>query len=54
LRFYRTKEGTEIRNNGKGLGLTITKHIIELHHGKIEVESVQEKGSTFRIFLLHK
>ena len=34
-----------------GLGLSIVKQIIEKHKGKIEVESEEGKGSTFRIVL---
>ncbi len=47
-RYYRggtTKQNKE----GTGLGLAITKEIIEYHHGKIEVSSIVEKGSQFRI-----
>lgn len=34
-----------------GLGLSIVRQIVEKHHGKIEVQSEEKKGSTFRIKL---
>ncbi|NCD70062.1 sensor histidine kinase [Mucilaginibacter agri] len=34
-----------------GLGLSIVQQIVEKHHGKIEVQSEERKGSTFRIRL---
>ncbi|MEN3013112.1 MAG: ATP-binding protein [Endomicrobiia bacterium] len=43
--FFTTK------TKGTGLGLTISKNIIESHRGKIEVESVLGEGTTFNIFL---
>lgn len=49
-RFYRTKTG-RVTAKGTGLGLTIVHRIIELHGGKIEVESVASEGSTFRVRL---
>ena len=43
-------EKSEVKG-GSGLGLTITKQIIDLHNGEIFVESEVGKGSTFTIIL---
>jgi signal transduction histidine kinase/CheY-like chemotaxis protein len=50
-RFYRvhTKQTEPIK--GSGLGLAIVKSIIELHHGRVDVESEYGKGSCFTIAL---
>jgi signal transduction histidine kinase len=49
-RFYRSNEiRSEI--SGSGLGLSITKKIIELHNGKISVQSSPGKGSKFNLIL---
>lgn len=48
-RFVRSVNSTSV--SGLGLGLYISKEIIELHHGKISVESKLGKGTTFIIIL---
>ena len=40
-RFYRDYEG------GLGIGLAITKEIVEAHDGRIEVKTEEGKGSAF-------
>ena len=39
------------RHDGTGLGLTITKKLVELHSGRIWVNSTAEKGSRFYVAL---
>jgi hypothetical protein len=39
------------KKQGMGIGLFHTKMIVEAHQGRIEVESVEGKGTTFRVFL---
>jgi two-component system, OmpR family, sensor histidine kinase CiaH len=51
-RFYRVeKSRSKNENTGYGLGLSIAEKIVSAHNGKIEVESVLGKGSTFSIIL---
>lgn len=49
-RFYRARN-TRNTTAGNGLGLYLAKYFVELHNGRIEVESELEKGSTFSVRL---
>lgn len=49
--FKQLDSGTTRRYGGAGLGLAITKHLVELHGGKIWVESRYNEGSTFTFSL---
>lgn len=50
-KFFRVSGPLEGGIKGTGLGLYITKSLLEMHHGKIWVESVLDKGSTFSFSL---
>jgi signal transduction histidine kinase len=49
--FYRADDDLVRARRGAGLGLALVKHIVDAHHGIVDVESRLVKGSTFRIFL---
>ncbi len=50
-RFYRVDDARHQDIEGTGLGLAIVKQVIELHEGKIEVESKPNQGTIFKISL---
>jgi signal transduction histidine kinase len=50
-RFYRGGDALTRTVKGSGLGLTLVKQIMEVHHGNVNVESEPGHGSTFSIKL---
>jgi signal transduction histidine kinase len=49
--FYQTEDGRRARRGGTGLGLSLTRNFVELHHGTIEVQSTPGEGSIFTLYL---
>ena len=50
-RFWRAEESRERASGGLGVGLAITKEIMDRHNGTISVESELGKGTTFSLYL---
>jgi len=53
-RFYHLEKHEDDLFGGIGLGLAITRQVIEQHYGKLEVTSVPGKGSTFTVTLTQR
>jgi signal transduction histidine kinase len=52
-RFYRGENPSVMATSGTGLGLPITRRLVEMHGGSISIESegMAGKGSTFHVML---
>jgi heavy metal sensor kinase len=50
-RFYRMDKSRSRETGGVGLGLSIAEWIVHAHHGRIEIDSELNKGSTFTVYL---
>ena len=50
-RFYRGSSANEARGSGSGLGLAIVKSIVDMHGGRVSVESLVGQGATFTVTL---
>ena len=50
-RFHRTTASQKMQQEGTGIGLALTKELVELHHGTVQVESTLGQGSTFTVAL---
>ncbi len=49
--FFRAENTTQHQIAGMGLGLYVVREIVALHGGRVEVESIEGSGSTFRVYL---
>lgn len=50
-RFFRGSNVVRLNTTGTGLGLYVTKHIVEAHNGSISITSIEGKGTTVEIRL---
>lgn len=50
-RFYRVDRARSRELGGTGLGLAIVKHIVQLHQGRLKIDSRVREGTTVRVFI---
>jgi signal transduction histidine kinase len=50
-RFYQVEGHLTRKHGGMGLGLSVAKAMVEMHGGRISVESAEGKGSIFTVLL---
>ena len=49
--FNQLDSGLNRKYDGAGLGLPLTKRLVELHHGKIKIDSIEGVGTTVTVRL---
>ncbi len=47
--FYRAKNAANSKESGSGIGLLLTKKLVQLHGGDIQFSSVENNGSSFKV-----
>lgn len=50
-RYYRVRDKKKSQSKGTGIGLSLTKELVELHKGHIDFESEEDQGTTFSVHL---
>ncbi len=50
-RFSRIPNELSRQTSGSGIGLYLSQQLVEMHHGKIDVLSVKDKGTTFTVII---
>jgi signal transduction histidine kinase len=50
-KFYRAEDSLVHETKGSGLGLSLVKHIMDAHGGRVEVDSTPGRGSAFSLLL---
>ncbi|MFZ5518917.1 MAG: two-component regulator propeller domain-containing protein [Candidatus Zhuqueibacterota bacterium] len=50
-RFYQVDHSSTREHEGAGIGLSLVKELVTLHHGSVAVASVEKQGSTFTVLL---
>jgi len=49
--FFRAERDLVKKTRGAGLGLALVRSIVQAHHGRVEVQSVEKNGSVFTVWL---
>ncbi len=49
--FYRSNDAMAWNQEGSGLGLTITKQMVEMHKGRIDIKTEQKQGTCIHLFI---
>ncbi|PIB34317.1 hypothetical protein BFP72_02180 [Reichenbachiella sp. 5M10] len=50
-RYYRVRDHKTKKSKGTGIGLSLTKELVDLHHGHIGFKSQENEGTTFEVHL---